>query len=950
MLTISHYISLLKQTISYRIDIGLIVAACLAGLVIQPLLQPGLPTAADIPIHLYRTVEYAHAWSTEVITPRWAPNLAFGYGYPLFVFAPPLPYMIGLMIQAVGVNFATALKLLMILTILLYATGMYLLARDVWQSIPAGLMAAAAYVLAPFALREVLLYGGNIPQFLAIGLFPWTLWAMNRLVDSWLWVIVASLMYAGIMLSHLFQVLIVTPAVLLWGVMLIYQHRPGLWTAMTYLLPVPVGALLSAFFWLPAFIERYATRAQADIYLDKSPFFIRYPHWTELVAWLEPLDVRAANPEVPLTLGIITLSLATLGVLSSIIGQTTNRRLPASFGLTGGYFGLIALGATFMSLPISRPVWETITILQVAEFPWRMLGLANLGWACLVGASVWLWPPRWQWPYSLLCLLIQIAASAPLLYPVTPFTQYGDTTLADQIAYERRSQSIGTTTLGEYLPQTVEYIPTGSPMVDQFQANQLPERLDRTSLPPSATATLVEQTAVSHHYQLDSPTDFTLRMYQYVYPGWRATLDGQPLPITPEPHTGLILVPIPAGQHQLRLHFGETPLRIISLVISGLTMGGIVLLVIGWRIRSLLLTNKAGQTRGLSLSKSPLLSTSSGEETSCPKNHAYWLLTAGFIIIIALGLQPRLRPVFTLHSPADRALPADQPVNIQFERGVRLIGYEMAPGVVPAGGRLEVVLYWQADTAPIEANLQPFVHLDRLDDLTTAVANTNYTPGDVTTESVLPTFHWDTGRYIRDDHALMIPADLPPIAYAVRVGLIDPDNQGRLLTLADGRGDTAWLTTINVSPADWGGWFGGNQKLDFWSKPSLPQLPVTFHQNEETIQLVDFTGYETTPHQLEFTLQWRSEQQLQTDYTIFAQLLDAEGNLVASFDSPPLAGAYPTTTWLPQQTISDRRHIPWGDVPPGKYRLIVGVYQPATSQRMVTETGNDFVALGTVKK
>jgi hypothetical protein len=36
------------------------------------------------------------------------------------------------------------------------------------------------------------------------------------------------------------------------------------------------------------------------------------------------------------------------------------------------------------------------------------------------------------------------------------------------------------------------------------------------------------------------------------------------------------------------------------------------------------------------------------------------------------------------------------------------------------------------------------------------------------------------------------------------------------------------------------------------------------------------------------------------------------------------------------------------DLPPGDYRLIAGLYQPASGQRLTIVNGADFVELGTV--
>ena len=98
-----------------RFDPGLLLAGLVALFVILPLLQPGLPGTADTPIHLYRTLELARSWGPGVVYPRWAPDLAYGYGYPLWNFAPPLPYLIPLAFQAAGLSLEASLKGLVIL-------------------------------------------------------------------------------------------------------------------------------------------------------------------------------------------------------------------------------------------------------------------------------------------------------------------------------------------------------------------------------------------------------------------------------------------------------------------------------------------------------------------------------------------------------------------------------------------------------------------------------------------------------------------------------------------------------------------------------------------------------------------------------------------------------------------------------------------------------------------
>jgi hypothetical protein len=126
--------------------------------------------------------------------------------------------------------------------------------------------------------------------------------------------------------------------------------------------------------------------------------------------------------------------------------------------------------------------------------------------------------------------------------------------------------------------------------------------------------------------------------------------------------------------------------------------------------------------------------------------------------------------------------------------------------------------------------------------LTTVASATNYTPGDVTTETNMPTFHWDNSRYIRDEHDLVIPAATPPQAYALRVGLLDPAQGGALIPLADGTGDTAWADHHQHRPGDRTG--------TAWPTRWPPRLQQTI---ADTIAL---SGYEVTgqtPDELRFT-------------------------------------------------------------------------------------------------
>ncbi|MEW5957420.1 MAG: glycosyltransferase family 39 protein [Chloroflexota bacterium] len=105
------------------------------------------------------------------------------------------------------------------------------------------------------------------------------------------------------------------------------------------------------------------------------------------------------------------------------------------------------------------------------------------------------------------------------------------------------------------------------------------------------------------------------------------------------------------------------------------------------------------------------------------------------------------------------------------------------------------------------------------------------------------------------------------------------------------------------------------------------------------------TSHPSPGDTLAITLYWQAITEMAVDYTVFVQLLNPAGQVVSQLDLPPQAGAAPTTTWLPGEVLTDPYTLPLpADLPPGVYRLITGLYNPATGKRLPV-AGGDFVEL-----
>jgi len=83
------------------------------------------------------------------------------------------------------------------------------------------------------------------------------------------------------------------------------------------------------------------------------------------------------------------------------------------------------------------------------------------------------------------------------------------------------------------------------------------------------------------------------------------------------------------------------------------------------------------------------------------------------------------------------------------------------------------------------------------------------------------------------------------------------------------------------------------------------------------------------------SLWWRALRAMAIDYTVFVQLIGPDGRLHGQVDSWPVQGTYATSEWIPGRDVSDQYEVRLEpDAPPGEYRVVVGLYELATMERL----------------
>ncbi len=239
------------------------------------------------------------------------------------------------------------------------------------------------------------------------------------------------------------------------------------------------------------------------------------------------------------------------------------------------------------------------------------------------------------------------------------------------------------------------------------------------------------------------------------------------------------------------------------------------------------------------------------------------------------------------------------------------------------GEQVPITLYLRA-AEPVNDNYRIFLQL--LDETGAEIANVTSHPG----WGRNPTTLWHPGSIYADNYLVQIErsiGDQSPLLADVYVGFINPEKEdaGKLPVIArnsDGEEIVPFVGRVEVEPM------------------RSPRLEDAMLQPGGTVfgDVLSLAGYglDAGPNgdvalsvtdALTVTLLWEAVGVPATDYTVFAHLLDSQGNRVAGFDQAPAAGRFPTSAWRESDRVLSHMPITLEGVEPGQYELWIGIYE-----------------------
>ncbi len=524
-------------------NIYLILLLIIGLFFLFPLFHPGFYLSHDGFAHVARFAAYFKSYMDGQFPARWAADLNSGYGTPLFIFFYPLPGFIAAAVHLIGFSFETAFKIVMGVSFILAPIFLFFwLKKQATEAI--AFAVSLIYMMLPYRFLDTYVRG-DIAEMLSFVFIPLIFMFIDKVLQKKriMDVLIGSIFYALFIMAHNGMAVIFSPVFLAYCLIFVKKRKDLVYSLSTLMF----GIGLSAFFTLPSIIEAKYTMVKVvlgSLYVQNfiTPWNLFYSRW-------------GFGPEVSIEGGLspqigIIYFLAPFITLVFLLMNTIKEKRNVLFWL------MVFILSVFITTAYSKFLWDYLPILNLLGYPWRFTALSGFASCMLIfyffrsltGNKI----------IMILTILVILAFSLPFVTVDKYIPGRGD---SFYLAYP------GTT---DYSLRTNTIWTAGEFFIRPKQQMEI--------IAGKGTISNVTRKSNLHTFTTNAVTPLGIVDNTAYFPGWEVRVDGKKVTIQFQDmnHRGLITFNVPKGQHNVRIRFKETPIRLLSDIISVISLAVIV--------------------------------------------------------------------------------------------------------------------------------------------------------------------------------------------------------------------------------------------------------------------------------------------------------------------------------------------------------------------------------------
>lgn len=526
-------------------------------------------------LQMMRQLEMEKCFLDRQIPCRWVPDMGYGFGFPLFNFYPPLPYLIGQGIRAVGFSFVDTAKLTFLLSFLVSGVTMYLLAKEFFGRF-GGTVSSIFYIWAPYHSVDVFVRGA-MNEAWALAWFPLILWTAYRLIKEkkkvLAWIIGLALSWFALLTSHNLMVLIFTPLFAVWCLIFVVKEKSL--KSIPHLAISGILAFgLSAFFSLPAVLEQKYVQVETLIvgYYEYIAHFVSVGQLLFSRFWGYGPSVWGLEDRMPFQIGHLHWILS-LVLIALILYKYLKTRKINNVLIVVGFFLLTGWFSAFMAHSRSTPIWLIIPPMKFVQFPWRFLTITTFSFSFIAGSIVLFIKNQ-----KVLKVVAGLLVAGLLALNWNYFKPEKMGPLTDKEKFSGAAWELQQTAgIFDYLPKSAKE----NPREPQRALAEILSGKGEIKNPKAGT------NWASFETEIDSEMS-EVRIGIFYFPNWKIFVDGKEVGyLIPETEKwGRMHIEVPKGNHQVYLRLYNTPLRTWANFISLFTWIGLVTFLIVKRLKA----------------------------------------------------------------------------------------------------------------------------------------------------------------------------------------------------------------------------------------------------------------------------------------------------------------------------------------------------------------------------